>query len=106
MSLRFSGVSALGRWMASFLARQPVVRRSSAHHPHLEVAVVHGRKVLDGALVNYSFGGLHEVFREAFERLDIGKRDIKSVLLIGLGAGSVVHLLRRDLGVRAPITAI
>ncbi len=106
MSLRFSGISALGRWLASFLARQPVIRRSSAHHPHLEVAVVKGRKILDGAMVNYSFGGLHEVFREAFERLDIEKRDIHSVLLIGLGAGSVIHLLRRDLGVRAPITAI
>lgn len=98
--------SALGRWLASFVVRQPVVRRSSAHHPHLEVAVVGGRKVLDGAMVNYSFGGLHEVFREAFTQVDVGKRDIKSVLLIGLGAGSVVHLLRRDFGVRAPITAI
>jgi predicted O-methyltransferase YrrM len=108
MSLRFSGlsISAFGRWLASFVARQPVVRRSSEHHPHLEVAVVKGRKVLDGAMVNYSFGGLHEVFREAFERLEVGKRDIKSVLLIGLGAGSVVHLLRRDFGVRAPITAV
>jgi spermidine synthase len=92
--------------LASFVARQPVVRRSSAHHPHLEVAVVQGRKVLDGAMVNYSFGGLHEVFREAFTQVDVGKRDIKGVLLIGLGAGSVIHLLRRDFEVRAPITAI
>lgn len=68
--------------------------------------MVKGKKVLDGAFVNYSFGGLHEVFAEAFQRLDVGRHETKSVLLIGLGAGSVVHLLRRDFGVRAPITAI
>ena len=100
------GFTALSRWLASFVARQPVLRRSSSHHPHLEVVMVKGKKVLDGAMVNYSYGGLHLVFAEAFTRLDIGQRGIRSVLLIGLGAGSVVHLLRRDFGVKAPITAI
>jgi predicted O-methyltransferase YrrM len=101
-----SGPFGFGRWLASFVARQPVVRRSSAHHPHLEVVMFKGRKVLDGAMVNYSYGGLHLVFQETFERLKVGEREIRSVLLIGLGAGSVVHLLRRDFGVKAPITAI
>ncbi len=68
--------------------------------------MVKGHKVLDGALVNYSYGGLHLVFQQAFEQLKVGEREIRSVLLIGLGAGSVVHLLRRDFGVKAPITAI
>lgn len=99
-------VSHAWRWCASWFARQRVSRLSSAHHPHLEVNLVRGRKVLDGATVNYSFGGLHELFSEAFERLHVAQREIQSVLVLGLGAGSVVHILRRDCGVRAPITAL
>lgn len=101
-----SGIVRGARWLLSFFARQRVERRKSAHHDTLDVSIVRGRTVLDGATVNYSFGGLHEVFAEAFERLGVARRNVHSVLLLGLGAGSVVHLLRRDLGVRAPITAL
>jgi spermidine synthase len=102
----FRAASDSVRWIASFFVRQTLVRRSSLHHAHLEVVQLRGRKVLDGATVNYSFGGLHEVFAEVFERLDVRRRDVKSVLVLGLGAGSVVHLLRRDCAIAAPITAI
>jgi spermidine synthase len=94
------------RWLLSFLWRQRLVRRSSAHHHFLEVSIVRGRTVLDGATVNYSFGGLHEVFAQAFERVDVRAREVRSVLVLGLGAGSVVHLLRRDCALKAPITAL
>lgn len=94
------------RRLLSFVTPQRVVSRSSAHHARIEVTLVRGRAVLDGATVNYSYGGLHEVFKQAFTRLEIEKRDIRSVLVLGLGAGSVVHLLRRDFGVKAPITAL
>jgi len=96
----------LANRIASWFGRRRVALTSSAHHPHLEVSWVRGRKILDGATVNYSFGGLHDVFDEAFERLDVSRRPIRSVLVLGLGVGSVVHLLRRDHGVRAPITAV
>lgn len=98
--------SGLAGRIASWFGRRRVEVTSSAHHPHLEVCWVRGRKILDGATVNYSFGGLHDVFDEAFRRIELGRRPIRSVLLLGLGAGSVVHLLRRTHGVRAPITAI
>lgn len=88
------------------MSRRPVERLASAHHPYLEVSLLRGRKILDGATVNYSFGGLHTVFAEAFRRVAVEKRDVRSVLVLGLGAGSVVHLLRRDHHVRAPITAV
>lgn len=104
--MMFRAASNTVRWIASFFARQTLVRRSSAHHAHLEVVQVRGRKVLDGAMVNYSFGGLHEVFAEVFERLAVAGRDVKSALVLGLGAGSVVHLLRRDCAISAPITAV
>ncbi|MDZ4773637.1 MAG: fused MFS/spermidine synthase [Planctomycetota bacterium] len=94
------------RWALSFFTRQKIVTRNSVHHALLEVSMVRGKTILDGASVNYSFGGLHEVFAQTFTRLDIRSRDVRSVLLLGLGAGSVIHLLRRDFGVKAPITAL
>jgi predicted O-methyltransferase YrrM len=99
-------VAELWRWFASFFKRQSVVRRSSAHHPHLEVAQIKGRKVLDGATVNYSYGGLQAVFAEAFERLSIRDREVHAALVLGLGAGGVVRLLREDHAIKAPITAV
>lgn len=102
----FGAATATIRWVASFFVPQTLVRRASAHHSRLEVVQVRGRKVLDGATVNYSFGGLHEVFAQVFERLDVRHREVKSVLLLGLGAGSVVHLLRRDCAIAATITAV
>lgn len=94
------------RWLASFAHPVVIERRSSAHHPVLEVTLVRGRKILDGANVNYSFGGLHEVFVETFAALGLARRDVRSPLVLGMGAGSVVRILRRDYGIEAPIVAV
>jgi spermidine synthase len=62
--------------------------------------------VLNSARANQSFGGLHEVWRRSFAALRLKGRRIERVLLLGLGAGSVVHILRKELGINAPIVAV
>jgi len=59
----------------------------------LEVVVNNGKMMLNANHSNYSFGGLHLIFEQLFDQIAIGKYDIKKVLLLGLGAGSVVDLL-------------
>jgi len=90
----------------SCFRKQTLEQGRSALHPHLAVVVLNGRMRLDGPTVNYSFGTLHRILAAALEKVDIGSRAPRSVLVLGLGAGSVVELLRRVHHARAPIVGV
>jgi hypothetical protein len=81
------------QFVSSFLSPVKVEERKGAVAPRLEVYLSNGKYVLDSARVNYSFGGLHAVFRKAFSRFNIRKRDIISALILGFGTGSVATIL-------------
>lgn len=70
-----------------------VEKRRGEISPKLEIAIENGRYVLNTSHFNYSFGGLHKIFESVFEKLDIQKKKIKNVLLLGFGTGSVAELL-------------
>jgi SAM-dependent methyltransferase len=83
----------------------PLTRRvPSAVNGTLEVTLSHGRKVLDSRRANYSYGSLQRVLRYGLRQLDL--RAVDSVLLLGLGGGSVVQSLRAEFGYRGLITAV
>lgn len=48
-----------------------------------------GKLMLNANQSNYSFGGLHLIFEQLFDQIQIDKYDFKNVLLLGLGAGSI-----------------
>ena len=73
---------------------------------HLEVVVNNGKLMLNANQSNYSFGGLHLIFEQLFDQIEIGKFEIKKVLLLGLGAGSVVDLLVNKYGLKCAITGV
>lgn len=78
----------------------------SLFHPYLEIAEEHGTLVLNTENGNYSFGNLHRVFEEVFRCEKIQQADFKKILLLGLGGGSIIQLLRNDFTLAAPITAV
>lgn len=41
----------------------------------------------------YSYGNLYYNFRDSFQKLEISKREINDVLILGLGTGSIIQLL-------------
>lgn len=70
----------------------------------LEVTWSNGRKLLNSKNANYSYGALQEV-------LDYGLAKVRAdraaeVLILGLGGGSAVPLLRKKYGYYAKITAV
>jgi spermidine synthase len=73
---------------------------------YLEVVVNNGKLMLNANQSNYSFGGLHLIFEQLFDQIEIGKYEIKKVLLLGLGAGSVVDLLVNKNGLKCAITGV
>lgn len=65
-----------------------------------------GRLVLNSAHANQSFGSLHRVWQEVLRARLAAEGQPRSVLLLGLGGGSVPRILRMELGCAAPITAV
>lgn len=62
--------------------------------------------MLDSAHVNYSFGGLHTVFQRAFSNFNIKNREIKNVLILGFGSGSVASILQDEYGKDLEMTGV
>ena len=65
-----------------------------------------GRKVLNTANANQSFGSLHRVWAAVLQHLNLQRKPPRSVLLLGLGGGSAVHILRDEMHLSCPITAV
>ena len=80
--------------------------RVHGHFGPLEVRWENGRKVLNSERGNQSFGSLHRVWQSTLAQLDLGQRPPRSVLLLGLGGGSAIEILRDELGIQCPITAV
>lgn len=83
----------------------PLTRRfSSEYNGTLEVTWLNGKKVLDSKNANYSYGSLQRV-------LDFGLSHTKAdrgaeILVLGLGGGSVLPLLRNKYKYLGKITAV
>ncbi len=92
-SLQMNQTANLLRFFASFIAPMKVEERIGVVTPRLEIYLSKGRYVLDAVRVNYSFGGLDAVFREAFSQFDVQEREIANALILGFGAGSVASIL-------------
>ncbi len=74
--------------------------------PYLEVMKSNGKYVLNSQNANYSFGGVHTLFYKLFKRVNIKQYDFKNVLILGMGAGSIISLLKEKYKINCSITAI
>jgi spermidine synthase len=80
-------------FLTSFLWAVKVKERKGTVTPRLQIHLSNGKYTLDSTDVNYSFGGLHLVFREAFSRFNIRETDLANALILGFGTGSVATIL-------------
>ena len=65
--------------------------------PKIEVNFINGKVHIDGEQVNYSFGNLHYVFRQAIKLHKTEILQTKQVLILGFGAGSIAKILVNEL---------
>jgi spermidine synthase len=97
-------LSFLFRWL-SWL--RPVrVTRTEGRAGTLEVRWERGRKVLNSDHANQSFGSLHRVWQQVLGHLDLPANPPAKVLLLGLGGGSAIRILRNELQLTCAITAV
>ena len=83
------------RALLSWLWPMPVDRFTTLHGP-MEVRYEGGALVLNSERGNQSFGSLHRVWQDVFQRIGLKNSPPTSVLLLGLGGGSVVREQVRD----------
>ncbi|MCX7551501.1 spermidine synthase [Xanthomarina sp. F2636L] len=70
----------------------------------LEITWYNGKKHLNTKNANYSYGSLQRILKFGLEKIELS--NVNSVLLLGLGGGSVIQTLRKDFNYKKNITAI
>lgn len=70
----------------------------------LQIRMKEGKKLLDTQHTNYSYGTLEDVLNFGLD--DIPLNNVKSVLLLGMGAGCVIGSLKNRYNVDVPTTAV
>lgn len=92
------------KWL-SFLGPQIIREKPTKQHGKLVIAWENGRKVLNSGSINYSYGSLQKILEQGLQKTLMGKSP-SSILVLGLGAGSVIETLRKTFLIPCPITAI
>ena len=83
----------------------PITRKvKSKYSDTLEITWYNGKKHLNTKNANYSYGSLQAILKFGLEKIDL--KPINSILLLGLGGGSVIETLREDFNYQKHITAI
>ncbi len=70
----------------------------------VEITYYNGKKILDSANANYSYGNLQKVLKFGLNKVNFNS--INDILILGLGAGSVIETIRHDFHSKASITAV
>ncbi|MCX6265290.1 MAG: hypothetical protein NTZ47_12250 [Bacteroidetes bacterium] len=78
---------------------------SSPYSGELYIRYFLGKKVLDCKHTNYSFGGLQKVLKRSLELLPFNP-DTEKILILGLGAGSVLETIRKQHSKTAYVTGV
>ena len=70
----------------------------------LEITWFNGKKHLNSENANYSYGSLQRILKFGLTKVDLDT--INSVLVLGMGGGSVIETLRKDFNFNKPIEAV
>lgn len=90
----------------SYVYPVTIEKRRGTVNPYLEVIQFKGNHILNAQTVNYSFGGLQLVFESLFHKIKIDQYEFKNALILGMGGGTIISLLRDKYGKKCQITAL
>lgn len=92
--------------LLSYLIPISIEKRKGTLNAYLEVQQYKGKLLLNAEHVNYSYGGMHKLFDALFQKTRISQYDFQSVLILGMGAGSNIKLLKDKYQYKGSITAV
>lgn len=96
----------LWKRLLSYLTEIHIESAPSEHNPHLYVSLSNGRYQLSSENAVYSYDDLYDNFVRAFQRINLDQRNIKKVLILGFGLGSIPIILEKKHGKNYEYTAV
>lgn len=88
-------VQPLWKRLLSYFFEFHIESAPSEHNPHLYVSLKQGRYQLSTANAVYSYDDLYDNFSRSFHKIDLDRLNIESVLILGLGLGSIPFMLEK-----------
>ncbi len=83
----------------------PITKKvESKYSGTLEITWHNGKKHLNTKNANYSYGSLQKILKFGLQKIDVS--NCKNILILGLGAGSVIDTLIKDFKFKNHITAL
>lgn len=79
-------------------------KRKSEYNGTLEISWINGKKLLNSAGANYSYGTLQKVLEFGLQKINLS--EVHNVLVLGLGGGSVIYSLRDKFGYSKKIVGV
>jgi len=67
----------------------------SEHNQFLEIVLFDGKYSLNSRNTNYSYGTLYILFKKIFRVVEIDWKNVRKVLILGFGTGSVAELINQ-----------
>ena len=92
--------------LLSFIAEYPLERVASEHNEELIVLLRNGRHQLCTPNAIYSYDDLYNNFSESLAKVHIKERPVDSVLVLGLGLGSIPLILEKTFDLQTQLTAV
>ena len=80
------------KYFLSFIFDVKIETTESILDPFLQVVIRNGRLLLNTYNANYSYGSLQDAFRFVFKKIKIKDKNIKDILVLGFGCGSIAAL--------------
>ncbi|MDP2176814.1 MAG: fused MFS/spermidine synthase [Bacteroidota bacterium] len=95
----------MGKQLLSYIYPTEIKKGTTTLGQFYELVYENGTKVLNSQNVNYSFGSLHQVMLKGIIKT-LEFIQPKNILMLGLGGGSAVKILRDKLPKDVQITAV
>ena len=72
----------------------------------IEINLINGRRVVDTQSSNYSYGSLQRIFSKVLHKIKFNSLAIDEILVLGMGAGSIIDTIRNEFGSTANIDLV
>ena len=92
--------------LLSYVKEFPVETLEGKYTETLQVIYHQNRYMLNAPSATYSFEDLYSSFASAFRHIVLEERNMHSVLVLGLGLGSIPWLLQKKYGITCPIDCV
>jgi SAM-dependent methyltransferase len=96
----------LWKRLLSYVKEVHIETTESEHNPFLHIVLRNGQYQLCTAHAIYSYGDKYDNFSKAFEQMDLERLNIKNVLILGFGLGSIPLMLEKKFHKNYHYTAV